>query len=140
MDKAKRNGFTLVELMVVVAIAAIITAIALPNYSDYVTRGKIPYATSNLATKRVQMEQWFQDNHTYVGYPNCTTIDTTTAQYFTFSCTLADQSYTLTATGTGTMAGFVYTIDETNDKSSTISATGWTGNTACWVTNKNGSC
>ena len=79
-------GFTLIELMVVVAIAAIITAIALPSYSDYVTRGKIPYATANLATKREQIEQWFQDNHTYVGYPNCTTIDATTAQYFSFSC------------------------------------------------------
>ncbi len=134
-------GFTLIELMVVVAIAAIITAIALPNYSDYVTRGKIPYATANLATKREQIEQWFQDNHTYVGYPNCTTIDATTAQYFSFSCAgLAASAYTLTATGTGTMTGFVYSVDQSNSQSSTISASGWTGNATCWVTKKGGVC
>ena len=50
-----QNGFSLVELMIVVVVMGILMAIALPNYSDYVIRGKIPDATSALSTKRVQM-------------------------------------------------------------------------------------
>ena len=60
----------------------------MPAYTDYVVRGKIPEATSNLATKRVQMEQFFQDNLTYAGAPACNT-DSSASQYFTFSCSAA---------------------------------------------------
>ncbi|MGH8742788.1 MAG: type IV pilin protein, partial [Burkholderiales bacterium] len=60
-----QNGFTLIELMTVVAVLAILAVIAVPAYNDYVTRGKIPEATSNLADLRVKMEQWYQDNRNY---------------------------------------------------------------------------
>jgi prepilin-type N-terminal cleavage/methylation domain-containing protein len=53
------KGFTLIELMIVVAVVGILTAIAVPSYTNYVIRGKIPEATSQLASKRVQMEQFF---------------------------------------------------------------------------------
>ena len=39
------HGFTLIEVMIVVAIVAILSAVALPSYNDYVTRGRIPDAT-----------------------------------------------------------------------------------------------
>ncbi len=133
------KGFTLVELMVVVAIVTILTMIAMPSYQDYVTRGKIPDATSNLATKRVQMEQYFQDNRTYAGAAPCSS-DTTTSKYFTFTGTCAATTYTLTATGTGSMAGFVYTIDQDNNKATPGAASGWTTNNTCWVTAKGGAC
>ena len=67
----KQSGFTLIELMIVVAIVGILATIAYPSYTDYVIRGRIPDATSGLAAKRVQMEQFFQDNRTYVGAPAC---------------------------------------------------------------------
>ena len=57
-----QKGFTLIELMIVVAIIGILASIAIPQYSDYVKRGKAAEATSNLATLRIKMEQCFQDN------------------------------------------------------------------------------
>src|SRR6202043_2582899 len=61
------SGFTLLEVMIVVAIVAILAAIAIPNYSDYVKRGKIIEATSGLSDLRTRYEQYFLDNRTYVG-------------------------------------------------------------------------
>lgn len=135
----KQRGFTLVELMVVVAVIGILAAVAIPNYTGYVTRGKIPDATSNLSSKRTQMEQSYQDNRTYVGAPVCVT-DTTSSKYFTFTCAATANTYTLTATGVGSMLNFAYTVNELNAKTSTITAAGWTGNAACWTTKQDGSC
>lgn len=148
---ASRNqhGFTLIELLTVVAIAGILASIALPSYTNYVTRGKIPNATANLSAKRIQMEQFFQDNHTYVGAPACAN-DTTTSLYFTFACSVAATAttYTLQATGGNgknqTMDGFIYTINESNAKTSSIVApakAGWiASSTSCWITSTGGAC
>jgi len=137
----KAQGFTLIELMIVVVIIGVLAAIVIPSYSDYVTRGRIPQATSALASKRVQMEQFYQDNRTYAGAPACN-LDTTTSEFFNFSCAGAADAdgFTLQAVGKGAMAGFTYTVDESNARTSTISASGWTGNANCWVTKKGGAC
>lgn len=144
----KLNGFTLIELLIAVVIVGILSMIALPAYNDYVIRGKIPDATSNLATKRVQLEQFFQDNRTYVASgatsptTNACTADTTTSQYFDFSCpnVLTATTYTLQAVGKNSMTGFTYTIDQSNAKATTAVPSGWTTNASCWVTAKGGTC
>jgi len=140
-----QHGFTLIELMIVVVVVAILSAIALPSYQDYVTRSKIPDAISNLAGKRVQMEQFFQDNRTYLAATACNN-DTTSSQYFDFSCSVAATAttYTLAAVGKGTMAGFSYTVNESNVKTSTIGSpakASWQATSAtCWITNTGGAC
>jgi type IV pilus assembly protein PilE len=142
------KGFTLIEVMVVVALIAILASFALPAYSDYVTRGKIPDATSNLASKRVLMEQYFQDNHSYLSGATCPASvapDSATSRNFSFTCSnMNTNTFTITATGTGTMAGFSYTVDESNTKTSTIAAPAkskWIANSAsCWITNTGGQC
>ena len=76
-------GFTLIEVMIVVAIVAILAAVAMPAYNEYVMRGRLSDAHAGLMTKRVELEQFFQDNRTYVGY-DCTSNGTAN---FSFSCT-----------------------------------------------------
>jgi len=134
-------GFSLIELMIVVAIIGILATIAVPSYNDYVTRSKIPDATSGLASKRIQMEQFFQDNRTYAGAPACDD-DTATSQHFNFSCSVAGTAtvFTLQAVGKNTMAGFTYTVDQDNARATPSAKTGWTSNGSCWVTTKDGSC
>ena len=136
-----QHGFTLLELMIVVAVVGILTMVALPSYKDYVTKGKIPEATANLATKRVQMEQFFQDNRTYAGATACI-ADASTSQNFDFSCSPAPTAttYTLQAVGKGSMAGFTYTINESNTKATTAAPAGWGTAPTCWVTKKGGAC
>ncbi|PKO92922.1 MAG: hypothetical protein CVU16_06060 [Betaproteobacteria bacterium HGW-Betaproteobacteria-10] len=137
------KGFTLIEVMIVVVIIGILAAIALPNYSEYVTRSRVPEATSGLSDMRVRMEQYFQDNRTYVGACVAGTVaPLPTATNFTFACSgLAATTYTVTATGGGPMAGFSYTVNQSNGRSSTMSSPStWTGNAGCWVTKKDGSC
>lgn len=145
----KRNkGFTLVELMIVVAIIAILSAVAIPAYNDYVRRGKIAEAMTNLSGLRVQMEQFYQDNRTYLAGGVCSVgAAPLSTQYFAYTCApgaLAD-TYTITATGVGSMAGFGYTIDQANFRMSAINAAlvpGWNNPVTnnCWVTKPGGKC
>lgn len=134
----KRNrGFTLIELMIVVAIVAILAAVALPAYGDYVKRGKITEAIAVLADMRVKIEQYYADNRTYVGYA-CT--PTASPKAFAISCTIPDaNTYEIKATGSAgeDMSGFVYTINQSNVRGST---TPWGDQANCWVMRKGGQC
>lgn len=137
----KQAGFTMIELMIVVAIIGILSAIALPAYSDYMIRGRIPQATSALSTKRVQLEQWFQDTRDYSTFPAATCAQGGN-QFFTFSCpVLTATTYTIQATGVGSMTGFTFTINESNVRTSAVvGVSGWTGNATCWIVRKGGNC
>jgi type IV pilus assembly protein PilE len=151
---ARQSGFTLVEVLVVVAIVAILAAIAVPNYRDYVTRGKIVEATAGLSDARVKMEQYFQDNRSYptacVTSPTAagtTEVQLMAMQNFTLTCAFPGANqYTVTATGRNDMAGFTYTINQANTKTSAFSGSGssagWTAASpnTCWVIRKGGVC
>lgn len=141
----RTTGFTLIEVMIVVAIIGILSAVAYPAYQDYIVRSKIPDATSYLSSNQVKMEQWFQDQRSYkntAGNCGATAASyTLPAGYFTFTCSTADSThYTLTATGSGQMHDFVFTVDQDNVRKTTGVPSGWTGSDTCWVTKKGGVC
>lgn len=132
------RGFSLVELMAVVAIIAILASVAIPSYRDYVIRGALTDAMSNLATKRIQNEQWYQDSRTYVGSTGCIP-DTTTSKLFEFSCSIQTAtSYTLQAIGKGNAAGFTFTLNQSNSMATPAvpTGTGWSTSNNCWTKRK----
>ena len=143
----RSRGFTLIELMIAVAIVAILAAVALPSYSEYVRRGRITEAISTLSGMRVKMEQYFQDNRTYVGA--CGGAGTSVAplpdpKNFVYACpTRSATAYTITATGVAgtSLAGFQYTIDQDNTRTTVMTAPStWPSKGDCWVLKKDGSC
>lgn len=135
---AKRAaGFTLMEVMITVAIIGILSAIAIPSYSDYVTRGKLVEAHSTLANMRVRLEQFYQDNRTYVGAPACAA----TGKYFTYTCpTLNATQFTAQASGIAAegTGSFTFTIDQANVRGTPAAPSGWTTSNPCWVSKKGG--
>lgn len=149
------RGFTLIEVMITVAIVAILAAVALPSYNDYIRRGQLPEAFAGMSDLRVKMEQYYQDNRQYgTSGGNCADVAPPTwaagtptltysgAQFFVFTCAVTNggQGYTITATGNaGTRAdGHVYTINQANQRATT-QFKGSAVASACWLT-KGGEC
>jgi len=140
-------GFTLIELMVTVAIVAILAALAFPSYRSYVIRGQLVDATNGLATMSADMERYFQDNRTYLAAntftPPCSPPGKKFGS-FTVSCptTLTATAFQLQAVGSGSTASFTFFIDQQGNKSTTVASpapSGWTSCSTGWET-KAGQC
>jgi len=144
------RGFTLVELMITVAIVAILAAVGYPQYQNYVRRGQLAEAFTTLADMRVKLEQHYQDNKFYGTGSASTTCATLSGhgafpvatKYFTFSCAggaAPSQTFVITATGSGGLVvGYDYTINQVGTKGTTKFANA-SSSAACWLT-KNGGC
>jgi type IV pilus assembly protein PilA len=73
----RRGGFTLIELMIVVAIIGILAAIAIPNFLKFQLRSKTGEAKTNLAALRTAEEGYFAEYGVYVeaaDYPGAATV------------------------------------------------------------------
>lgn len=70
----KLKGFTLVELMIVVAIIGILAAIAYPSYTEYVRKGWRAEARAAIMQLLQQQERYMTQRNTYLGFNNANGI------------------------------------------------------------------
>jgi len=157
-QRRRAAGFTLIELMITVAIVAILAAIAYPSYRNYVLRGQVIQLTNGLSATSANMERYFQDNRQYNSVaapaPMSPCDPTNTTNYpiiyptFTITCVLnnpTNPGFILTAAGNGTgpVAGFSYTIDQAGTMKTSVTSpapSAWRINcTSSWET-KAGTC
>ena len=148
--RARATGFTLIEMMIVVAIIAILASVAVPAYTDYIRRGATQEAFSTLADQRIRLEQHYQDNRAY-GPTAATTcrneannaLTISGNKYFDIDCTTSNsgQNYVITATGkTGSVvAGFEYTLNDAGAKGTT-QYKGEAITSSCWALKSASDC
>ncbi|NMG67525.1 prepilin-type N-terminal cleavage/methylation domain-containing protein [Azoarcus indigens] len=134
----KPGGFTLIELMIVVAVVAILAAVALPAYQSYIKKSRAKAAGADLVALSLNVENFYQKK---LSYPTDST-DTddwqggwsaAVAEFFTYSSSFENTQYTLKATGkSGPMSGCDVTLVVPHTGNTTRSATsgcGLSGNT-----------
>lgn len=130
------KGFTLIEVMITVAIIAILASVALPSYTDYIRRSQASEATGQLSLYRTRMEQYYQDNRNYGSSGTTCGITTTDSKYFSFSCSTSNsaQNFSLTATDKGgAVTGHVYTINDTGTQTTTKFKNVTQSGKNCWL-------
>jgi type IV pilus assembly protein PilA len=97
----KNEGFTLIELMIVIAIIGILAAIAIPQFSAYRTRSYNSAAEADLRNAATAQEAYFVDNGHYVSNPDPNLIGSTygfyTSQNVTVSGAGGPSQYTMTS-------------------------------------------
>ena len=143
------RGFTLIELMIVVAILGVLMAIALPSYRSYVIRGSLTDAATGLTSMRADMEAYYQNFRTYAaangGSPPC--VNGAKYGKFTIGCDApAANGYLLRATSTDNLLkNFQFTVDQADRRQTVSAPAGWIGGGAAscatrWVLVKGEAC
>ncbi|WP_025108795.1 type IV pilin protein [Pseudomonas sp. H1h] len=88
------RGFTLIEIMIVIAIIGIIITIAAPSYTEYLKKGRRAEVVSLLSEQAQILERFYTKSNVYTGITGLSTGN----DFYTITPTIADQTFLLTAT------------------------------------------
>lgn len=107
----KSKGFTLLELMIVVAIIGVVASVAIPAYTGYLTTARMSEAKNNIAALKLAEEEYYLENNNYFDGANAGEINTNSGSlwtvsagesgtpYFDYAIIVSGAGYTITAQG-----------------------------------------
>lgn len=137
MRKRNNKGFTLIEMMIVVAIVGILGAIAYPSYNNYVSKARRADGTSSLLNAAHRLERcgstFGRYDHASCGNGGVIPPIDSTDAYYSISGVATSSTYTFTAVAQNEQAGDSakcdsFTVDQTGAKG----ASGSEGVDRCW--------
>lgn len=100
-----RRGFTLIEMVIALAIIAILMVVSMPDYEEQLVQGRRSDGSTALTIFSQRVERYFLENGSYSGATTSIYKETSDEGYYTLSITTTDDSYQLQATATGVQTG-----------------------------------
>ncbi|AXJ06995.1 MULTISPECIES: type IV pilin protein [Pseudomonas] len=130
--RRSNRGFTLIEIMIVIAIIGIVITIGYPSLTEYVKKGRRADVVSTLSEQAQILERFYSKNNVYTGVTGLSTGN----DFYTITPTITDQTFLLTATRkTGTAMATDkcgdFTLTNTGVRSMNNATTGLTTKD-CW--------
>lgn len=125
------------ELLVAMLVAVSLSLVAVFSYRHEMTLSGLKVGQAALLQQAQDLAQFAQDHETYVG--GC--AQPVQVSDWQISCpSLGQSAFSIVATGSGAVAGFQFSLDQSGARATLAAPTGWPTSTSCWITNSSGDC